>query len=263
MIRKFNLLGFILCCCFVACNDTTTEQPDGVRIVSLSPGITATVVDIGFGDLVVGRSAFCTAVDREVPVVGDLLQVDYERLLRLAPSDVFMQTTTAGRDSHLSKLADDGHFVLHSWRVDRLSDIQLLHRDLSNLLGGQEKELKISLDQEDEQELPTILIMTTGSDGNAGLCFGRQTYLGDLLDLMGTQNALQSDGWIMLSLEDIGKLQPELIVVVADTAIPDSSLAAIKSLQIPIALFVHSDVLIPSSKIVDVANALRQLVCVK
>ena len=263
MIRNFNLLGFILCCCTVACNNTITEQPEGVRIVSLSPGITATVVDIGYGELVVGRSTFCTAVDREVPVVGDLLQIDYERLLRLAPSDVFVQTTSAGKDSHLSKLADDGHFVLHSWRVDRLSDIQLLHRDLSNLLGGQEKELEISLDQDDEQVPPTILIMTTGSDGNAGLCFGRQTYLGDLLELMGCKNALQSDGWVMLSLEDIGKLQPELIVVVADSTIPESSLVAIKSLQIPIAPFVHSDALIPSSKIVDVANTLQQLVSVE
>lgn len=260
MTRKFNLLGSILCCCAVACNNTSNEQPEGVRIVSLSPGITATVVDIGYGDLVVGRSTFCTAVDREIPVIGDLVQVDYERLLRLAPSDVFVQTTSTGRDSHLSKLADDGYFVLHSWRVDRLSDIQLLHKELSNLLGGQEQELVMSLDLEDEQVTPTILIMTTGSDGNAGLCFGRQTYLGDLLELMGGKNALQSDGWAMLSLEDIGKLQPELIVVVADSKIPDSSLVAIKSLEIPIAPFVHSDALIPSSNIVDVANALLQLV---
>jgi hypothetical protein len=80
---------------------------------------------------------------------------------------------------------------------------------------------------------------------------------------MGTQNALQSDGWVMLSLEDIGKLQPELIVVVSDSAIPESSLVAINSLQIPIAPLVHSDALIPSSKIVDVANALQQLVSVE
>lgn len=260
MTRRFNLLGSILCCCTVACNNISNEQPEGIRIVSLSPGITASVVDIGYGELVVGRSTFCTAVDREIPVVGDLLQVDYERLLRLAPSDVFVQTTSRGRDNHLSKLADDGHFVLHSWRVDRLSDIQLLHKELSYLLGGQEQELVISLDLEDEQVTQTILIMTTGSEGNAGLCFGRQTYLGDLIELMGGKNALQSDGWVMLSLEDIGKLQPELIVVVADSKIPDASLVAIKSLEIPIAPFVHSDALIPSSKIVDVANALLQLV---
>jgi ABC-type hemin transport system substrate-binding protein len=263
MIRKLNVLSFILCCCTVACNNTSTEQPEGVRIVSLSPGITATVVDIGYGDFVVGRSSFCSAVDQDIPVVGDLLQVDYERLLRLAPSDVFVQTTSAGKDSLLSTLADDGHFVLHSWRVDRLSDIKLLYRELSILLHGQEKQLEISFDQEGDQESQTILIMTTGSDGNAGLCFGRQTYLGDLLELMGTQNALQSDGWVMLSLEDIGKLQPELIVVVSDIAIPESSLVAINSLQIPIAPFVHSDALIPSSKIVDVANALQQLVSVE
>ncbi len=263
MIRKFNLLGVILCCSILACSRTPTEQPEGVRIISLSPGITATVVDIGYGDLVIGRSSFCAAVDRKIPVVGDLLQVDYERLLRLAPSDVFVQSTSSGVDSHLAQLAEDGHFALHDWRVDRLSDIQKLHRELSKLLGGEEKKLEISFNQEMSQVPASILIMTTGSQGTAGICFGRETYLGDLLELMGGTNALQQDGWVMLSLEDIGKLNPELIVVVADTEIAESSLGAIKSLQIPFTPFVHADALIPSSKIVDVANALQQIVSVK
>ncbi len=144
-----------------------------------------------------------------------------------------------------------------------MSDIQILHRDISKLLSGQEKELEISLETEPDQVPSSILIMTTGSDGNAGLCFGRQTSLGDLLELMGGTNALQRDGWVLLSLEDIGKLHPDLIVVVADSTIPDSSLAAITSLRIPITPFVHPDALIPSSKIVDVANALQQLVSVE
>ena len=102
--------------------------------------------------------------------------------------------------------------------------------------------------------------MTSGSKGNLGLCFGRQTYLGDLLDLMGGTNALQRDGWVTLSLEDIGKLRPELIVVVSDSLISESSLIALKSLQIPITPFVHEDALIPSSKIVDVACSLQEIV---
>ena len=259
-MSKFKLLGFILCIWVTACTNVEPEQVKGVRIVSLSPGITATIEDIGFGDLVVGRSSFCRAVDTNVPVVGDLLEIDYERLLRLTPSDVFVQMTASGIDRHLAQLAEDGHFALHSWRVDRLSDIQLLHKDLLQLLGGDESALKLSIDLGKDRLPSSILIMTSGSKGNPGLCFGKQTYLGDLLDLMGGTNALQSDGWVTLSLEDIGKLHPELIVVVADSFVPESSLTALKSLQIPITPFVHEDALIPSSKIVDVASSLQELV---
>jgi iron complex transport system substrate-binding protein len=260
MIRNFNPLGFILCICLSACYNIDSDQPEGVRIVSLSPGITATIEDIGFGELVVGRSSFCQAVDKDVPVVGDLLEIDYERLLRLAPSDVFVQTTASGVDEHLARLAEDGHFTLHPWRVDRLEDIQLLHADLLQMLGGDVIALELPTG-EDVGKLPaSVLMMTTGSEGNPGLCFGRQTYLGDILELMGGTNALQRDGWMTLSLEDIGKLHPELIVVVSDSFISDASLSTLKSLHIPITPFVHKDVLIPSSKIVDVASTLQQIV---
>ena len=259
-MSKFNLLGLILCILVTACTNVEPDKADGVRIISLSPGITATVVDIGFGDLVVGRSSFCEAVGTDIPVVGDLLDIDYERLLRLTPSDVLVQTTASGVDPHLEQLAEGGHFALHSWRVDRLSDIELLHSDLLQLLGGEKVALEISIDDKLDQLPSSILIMTSGSKGNPGLCFGRQTYLGDLLELMGGTNALQHDGWVTLSLEDIGKLHPDLIVVVSDSLIPESSLSALKSLQIPITPFVHEDALIPSSKIVDVANSLQEIV---
>lgn len=260
MIRKIYLLELILCICVVSCTNSSIEQPEGVRVVSLSPGITATVVDIGFSEFVVGRSSFCVAVDKNIPVVGDLAQVDYERLLRLAPTDVLVQSTSSGIDPHLKELAAAGHFSLHSWRVDRLSDIKLLYQDLSKLLGGRTIKLKLPIEVQQEQRKTSVLMMTLGSDGGTGLCFGRETYLGDILELMGGNNALKSDGWVKLSLEDIGELHPDLIIIVSDSMVPDSSLIAIRSLRIPITSFVHTDALIPSSKIVDVADALQQMV---
>jgi ABC-type hemin transport system substrate-binding protein len=102
----------------------------------------------------------------------------------------------------------------------------------------------------------TILIMTPGSDGNAGLSFGKETYLDDLLQMMGGTNALNDSGWVSLSLEDIARLNPDAILVVSDTPFEPS--AALTSLDIPIKTFIHEDVLIPSSRIVDVAQAMQQ-----
>ncbi len=250
-ISSFLLLLFVL-----GCTNTDVEQVSGERIVSFSPSITATIVDIGGAELVVGRSAFCSSVEPTVPVVGDLYAVDYERLLRLQPTKVFVQKTEAAIDSHLVELAKQQHFSLHSWRCDRIDEIATMHDDLQQLLTIEGPSMTVLLKKVASAMPETILIMTPGSDGNAGLSFGKETYLDDLLHMMGGTNVLNDSGWVSLSLEDIARLNPGAILVVSDTPFEPS--AALTSLEIPIKTFIHEDVLIPSSRIVDVAQAMQQ-----
>ena len=252
MIRASSLLCLFL---LVGCGSTDSEPVEGVRIVSLSPSITATVSDIGLSDMIIGRSAFCKSVDASTPVVGDIYQIDYERLLRLAPSHVLVQETSAKMDQHLSELAGQGHFSLYSWRVNRLEDIQQLHNDLLQVFEVDNLPLQVEILQSTTHLAMPILVMTPGSESATGLCFGTETYLGDLLEMMGCTNALQTDGWVLLSLEDIGKLNPAVILVVSDSPITISR--GIRSLDIPVIEFIDDDVLIPSSKIVDMATRLQ------
>jgi len=255
-MTKFLVLILYFCVMLFACAEVEPSSSDELRIVSLSPGITATIVDLGYADVVIGRSSFCNAVDKQVPVVGDLYTVDYERLLRLSPSDVLVQVTINGIDKHLQELAEEGLFELHTFRVDRLTDIQQMHDDILELLSEDAREMQVILDM---VALPSsILMMTAGSEGAAGLCFGRETYLDDLLLMMGGTNALQKSGWVSLSLEDIGRLNPAIIIVVSDSFISEKALTVIKSLGIEIIPFTHEDVLIPSSRIVDVAKKLQE-----
>ena len=72
---------------------------------------------------------------------------------------------------------------------------------------------------------------------------------------MGGINAIKSSGWISLSIEDIARLSPSVIVVISDTQFALSK--GILSLDIPIISFIHPDVLIPSSRITEVAIALQ------
>ena len=56
-VKIFTCLLFVL-----LCNCSTEEsapRPEGIRIVSISPGITASIIDLGLQHQIVGRSAFC------------------------------------------------------------------------------------------------------------------------------------------------------------------------------------------------------------
>lgn len=245
----------MLLCMLFACAQSEPVETSGERIVSLSPSITATVVDLGKGNFVVGRSAFCAAVDSSVPVVGDLYSIDYERLLRLRPTKVFVQKTTSDIDAHLVKLAEENNFDLYAWKCDRVGEIALMHDELIKLLDCKTDPLQFYVDKTEVALPETILLMTPGAEGKAGLCFGKQTYLDDVVVMMGGANAIETSGWISLSLEDIARLEPSVIVVVSDTHFEVSK--GVFALDIPIIPFIHPDVLIPSSRMTDVAIALQ------
>jgi len=77
---------------------------------------------------------------------------------------------------------------------------------------------------------------------------------------MGVENVVHQSGWISLSLEDIGRLQPKAIIVVSDSLINEGSLSSIRSVGYRVIPFVHEHVLVPSSYIVDVAKKLQEVI---
>ena len=240
----------------LSCGQTEQQGYSGERVISLSPSITATLSDIGVSDLVVGRSSFCTAVSSEIPVVGDLYEIDYERLLLLRPTKVLVQQTAVGIDEHLLQLSEQEQFELYSWEINRIADIKKMHDELVELLDTKSDPMQLSLGDADILFPTRSLIMTAGGEGNHGLCFGKHTYLDDVLTLIGGTNVLETSGWVSLSLEDIAGLNPAAIVMVSDADFEISQ--GIISLDIPVIRCVHEDILIPSSKIVDVARVFKE-----
>jgi ABC-type hemin transport system substrate-binding protein len=249
---------FILCGCSNY-TDKEVQQTGDLRIVSLSPGITNTLIDAGYTDFIVGRSAFCFHANQDIPVVGDLLNIDYERLLRLSPTHVFIQKTAAGADNHLVNVSAKMDVVLCVWPLDTIADIQNMFSDITELLGGER--LQLSIQPSQKQAIPqSVLVVTQGLKGSAGLSFGKNTYVDDLLQMMGVTNALERDGWISLSLEDIGRLNPGTIIVLSDSDIPDSSLKWLYSLGVSVIPFVHEHALVPSSYVDDLALEFQKVV---
>ena len=102
-------LGVILCACG---SHEDSPVPVGnhsaklqaVRVVSLSPGLTATMVALGVSDRLVGRTPWCE-VSTDVPIVGSLLDLNAEALVMVRPTVILLQPPAQGEIGGLSDLA--------------------------------------------------------------------------------------------------------------------------------------------------------------
>jgi ABC-type Fe3+-hydroxamate transport system substrate-binding protein len=268
-----------------ACGERAPETPPGAgpRIVSLSPALSRTLVDLGLGPLIVGRSRYCDFLDPAVPIAGDLLAADYERLVDLAPTHLAIQAPASGVDGALLAFAAE-----HGWRVgqwtsiDAVDDIERVVRELPPFVfepGTPELERATFRSAELLVEIaealspgPDAAVVWRGTTlivyarEPVGV-FGRGTYLGEVLSRLGGTNAVEADGWAELTLEDVTRLNPGAIMLVVDPAAEEGDPAVhpgpLATLDVDavrdgrIALLRHPDAWRPCTGIIGVADEMR------
>lgn len=278
------LLGLVAC---EGERDSTT-QPAGtsaLRIVSLSPAISRTLVDLELAKFVVGRTPYCTSLDSSVPVVGDLLSIDYEQLIRSNPTHVLVQPPADGIDRTLVQLATQRGWAIADWQLNGLADIRAVVAELPAQLHPKDDPARSSLQQKSDALIADLnaALASPFEDGwgyresrsvlmvnavDPVMAFGVGTYLDDLLQAFGEQNVVKDRGWVQLSLEDIVRLAPEAIILVkpdADPAKLTNDLGPLATIDVPavkadrIAVLGDHDALLPSSAVVNVARELRAI----
>jgi len=273
-----------------ATQPTATTVPDAsekptraeLRIVSLSPAISRTLVDFNLQDRIVGRTPHCASLDPAIPVVGDLLTIDFEALLRLRPTHVLVQPPATGINSHLVELAAEHRWTVLQWRLDGVNDVRAMVKDLgSTLLRPQTDDAEkiavrsnaILLDIEEslspgEQHIFSGSVLMATSVAPI-LAAGRGTYLDDILKSFGGVNAVTSEGWVELTMEDVTRLDPKAIVLFKPQASAESSFwdyagplmeLSVEAMMLRrLALIKNQESLVPSSAVVSVAEELRHL----
>ncbi len=260
-----------------------TDATGALRIVSMSPAISRTLVDFGVEDRIVGRSAWCASLDPAIPVAGDLYDIDYERLIRLEPTHVLVQPPSTGLDPTLQRLAAERGWVIGRWKFDTLDDIEQMVREVPGLLypqGGASRaaasaRAAVLLNRMATALAPGIGAAWTGrtllvaDTEPAILVFGHGTYMHDILSSLGGRNATTTRGWSELSLEDVVRLDPEAIILVrdrgpadidpVDAAGPLASLDTTAGREGRIAVLWHADAMLPSTAVIDVSKQMRQV----
>ena len=262
-------------------NDDASEAA-ALRIVSLSPAISRTLVDLRLDDAIVGRTPWCASIDQAVPVVGDLYNLDLETMVRLDPTHVLVQPAADGIDPALQRLVDDKGWTLATWSLDSIDEVETLVREMPGVLFADDRtsradaaaraaeiinELAAALSPQGADVFagPTLMVM----DYEPLLAFGPESYLHDMLLSLGGRNANERGAYRNLTLEDVVRLDPEAIIIVkehapADTdplellgALADTDIAAIRDGRV--AVLSHPDAVLPSTGLIEVAGALREI----
>ena len=199
------------------------ERPQ--RVVSLVSGFTEAIFAMGLGDRLAGVSQYCAryAPVAGLPVAGDYLKINAERLRELRPDLVLM---TSGVQLGLARrLAQAGVpvFVLHL--PDSFAGILENIRKLGALLGEMDAAHDLAERMATEAAALRALRPAVRPRVYAELWFGRHprmagglTFVHDILELAGGVNILRAttSGYLALNLPAVVAARPEAVVVFSE-----------------------------------------------
>jgi len=214
-------------------NRITIPQADGARrIISLSSGYTEALFAMGFGNRVVGVSAYCSryAACEKLPVVGDYLQVDYRLLEDLQPDLILL---TSGIQLKLArKLVERGypaHVLPLPSSIGAVCDgfVQLAafcgDAETGRSFTDDLMEQLLSLRSRWQGKRPTLY--AEAWFGRHARMIGSVTFMHDILRYSGAEPLFGSESWAFAApaapyLEQIGNRRPEVFLGFSEPEYP-------------------------------------------
>ena len=219
----------------------------------------------------VGRTPWCKTSD-SVPVVGDLINVELEKIHFLKPSHVLIQKSEAGSD--LKKLSKELNFEILKMPINNVSDAAIVCEKLSSILPLDDtSKLKgVTLSNEIKECIQSVKIPGTENLGKGlilnlsvtnFLSWGRKTYLGEMLEARGVSLIHHDQAWIAITIEEIFHLNPEWIIIVGEQdeevarVLREINLNAWQSGRL--IHLIHPDINRPSSNLPEISKVIDEV----
>lgn len=231
-------------------------EPGGAeRIVALSPAVAVMLRDLGVADRVVGRHDYDLVLSPDVPAVGHQEAIDYEALLTVRPTHVLIEWGSRPLPPRLGELAERHGWAVVRVRLLTLDDIARTVDDLAIMFGvvdpfGAGDRRPPGMDTPRgvggmprfvdpvtrlEQTLPSARLARAwqrrgeGFEGVGGVLLlgsvdppgvlGPGSFHHQILERIGGVPAIaEGSPWIELDVEDIHRLAPGAIVLIAPRA---------------------------------------------
>ncbi len=197
-------------------------SPNPQRVVSLSPGITELLFDLGVGDRIVGRTDFCLYPQnaKNIPSVGGISDANLELIVAKQPDIIFAASMVSRQ--MVERLEDLGFRVVCLPERKKIGQVY----ETVGLLGEifQKKELADSLIENMKAQIecsktlipkgnrPTVYYVVGFGDSGDFTC-GGDTFIDEIISLAGGENiAKQIKGW-SIGKEEIFARQPQYIII--------------------------------------------------
>ncbi len=229
-----------------------TPAGDGERIVVLSPAAAVMLRDLGLADRIVGKHDYDMVLPDSIPAVGHQEAIDYEALLRVEPTLIIVEWGSRPLPPRLTELAASHGWAIKRITLLTLDDIARTVDDLAIMLGavdltggeearppgmGTPRDLHVLPRFTDpgerlEQPLPSARLARAWSrrgDGFGDLggvlllaatdppgALGPGSFHQQILERIGGVPAItEGSPWMELDVEDIARLAPSGIVLIA------------------------------------------------
>ncbi len=182
----------ILC---IAGGDAVGQAEKNIRVVSLAPSLTELIAELGFGDMLVGRSSACDYPPEviDLPVAGDFGRPFLEALRRLNPDLVV--ATAVERPQVMAYLRQAGIRTLQrpceSWE-EMMETALIISKALGDIERGEQwveqmRERRRLLEEQveeywTERQRPRVFVYVWGTPLTTA---GRESFLNDLVTMAG------------------------------------------------------------------------------
>jgi len=200
-------------------NSSPQNNPDSLRIISLSPSVTRQIIDLGAEANLVGVTPYCKPDKAGIAIVGTYINPSIETIISLKPDIVFMseEDSDIQRDNFFKKFGLKYHKF---GRNDNLETICNNYKKLSDILGKRdyaEKKIDLYIDKINRRGesmcsptkiafLISVKPLITISD---------QSYISDIIHKSGGINIFKDlkNPYPILTLEALIIKQPDVVIV--------------------------------------------------
>lgn len=215
------------------CDAATGEQ---LRVVTLAPSVTETVVAVGGLDLIVGTDLYSDypqeLVDRQndgtITYVGGYTDPNYEWIIKVEPDLVICDGSVGQQVTIADKLRKAGIDVVVLYDA---VDVSTMYENIwivASALGMSEAANEVISDLDETisvvsgiaGETSKRVFVSLSADPSPWTA-GSYTYISDLLTSVGGRNVFdsQSSGWFMVNKEQIYAKQPQVIIIISSTPV--------------------------------------------
>ncbi len=184
------------------------------NIASLSPALTEIICELGYGDLLIGRSSYCDYPEsvKGKTDIGSSANPNIEEIIKLAPELLISQSPIAKKD--ITKIEEAGVRVLILSAPSSFSELKQCYVDIAGLFGGGSKA------QETAEKALLPLTNALGSIKSNGTFAYIMTYdlavatgdtlSGDILSYYG-ENIAKDNQKYSITKEELLAKQPNMI----------------------------------------------------